>query len=219
MSMEKVKILDDKWKDQVKRLLSIRDTHSGIVKNINASIGHSDSSTYKDTIDFEDIWSDEYIDKYFDPNEPYFIWGYVDNDELLCMCGVYKWKLMPRCTTTIHVSKENLGVRIMPITEDIWRKHFSWMLDNGIKQGFAFSDVETSMDALTNKSIIQKAKRKLVNNAGDGKWVIGIEEFVDKNTETKWTGFKLLTGNRKWPANMVIKNYTYIGDWLENQDN
>lgn len=107
----------------------------------------------------------------------------------------------------------------MPITEDIWRKHFEWMLENGIKQGFAFSDVATSLDALNNKTIIQKAKRKLLENAGDGNWVIGIEEFVDKNTETEWTGFKLLTGNRKWPANMVIKNYTYIGDWLENQDN
>ena len=75
MSLEKVKILDDKWKDQVKRLLSLRKTHSGIDK---------------DSIDFEDIWSDEYIDKYFDPNEPYFLWGYVDKDELLCIGGVYK---------------------------------------------------------------------------------------------------------------------------------
>ena len=143
MSLEKVRILDDKWKGPVKRLLSLRKTHSGISK---------------DFIDFDDIWSDEYIDKYFDPNEPYFLWGYVDNDELLCICGVYKWKLLPRCTTTIHVSTDHLGIRIMPITEDIWRKHFEWMLENGIKQGFAFSDVATSLDALKNKTIIQKQK-------------------------------------------------------------
>lgn len=203
MSLEKVKILTKDWKPEVKRLLSLRKTHSGIDK---------------DSIDFDDIWSDEYIDKYFDPDEPYFLWGYVDNLELLCICGVYKWKLMPRCTTTIHVSKENLGIRIMPITEDIWKRHFQWMLENNIKQGFAFSDVETSLDAITNKTIIQKAKRKLLDRAGDGKWVIGIEEFVDKNTETQWTGFKLLTGNRKWPSDMVIKSYTYIGDWLENAE-
>ena len=74
MSLEKVRILDERWKGPVKRLLSLRKTHSGI---------------HKDYINFDSIWSDEYIDKYFDPNEPYFLWGYVENEKLLCMCGVY----------------------------------------------------------------------------------------------------------------------------------
>ena len=67
MSLEKVKILDDSWKEPVKELLKLRDTHSGMSK---------------ESIDFDNIWSDEYLNKYFDPNEPYFLWGYIDDGKL-----------------------------------------------------------------------------------------------------------------------------------------
>ena len=125
MSSEKVKILDESWKEPVKKLLKLRDTHSGMKK---------------DTIDFDSIWNDEYINKYFDPNEPYFLWGYIEDDKLLSICGVYKWKLIPRCTSTIFISDFSVGIRLFAIAEDIWKVHFKWMLDNGITQGFTFSD-------------------------------------------------------------------------------
>ena len=115
MSSEKVKILDESWKEPVKELLKLRDTHSGMKK---------------DTIAFDSIWNDEYLNKYFDPNEPYFLWGYIEDDKLISMCGVYKWKLIPRCTTTIFVSDYSVGMKIFAIVEDMWKVHFKWMLEN-----------------------------------------------------------------------------------------
>tara|TARA_B100001287_G_C22656350_1_gene517917 strand:+ start:683 stop:1291 length:609 start_codon:yes stop_codon:yes gene_type:complete len=200
MSLEKVKILDENWKEPVKRLLKLRDTHSGMSK---------------DSIDFDGIWNDEYINKYFDPNEPYFLWGYIDDGKLISICGVYKWKLIPRCTTTIFVSDYSVGMGIFAVVEDMWRVHFRWMLENGIKQGFTFSDAATTLDAVIAKTRMQKAKRELLKRAGDNQWFTQVEEVVKANTDTSWTGFKIITGNRKWPIDMVIKSYTYTGGWFE----
>ena len=200
MSLEKVKILDESWKEPVKELLKLRDTHSGMKK---------------DTIDFDSIWNDEYINKYFDPNEPYFLWGYIEDDKLLSICGVYKWKLIPRCTSTIFISDFSVGIRLFAIAEDIWKVHFKWMLDNGITQGFTFSDAETTLGWKKLETRMDKARKKLIQRSGDNRWFIQVEEIVKANTDTAWTGFKIITGNRKWPVDMVIKSYTYTGNWFE----
>ena len=106
-------------------------------------------------------------------------------------------------------------MKIFAIVEDMWKVHFKWMLENGITQGFTFSDAETTLDAVTAKTRMQKAKKKLLQRAGDNRWFTQVEEIVKANTDTAWTGFKIITGNRKWPVDMVIKSYTYTGNWFE----